>query len=250
MTPTLKDAILVKKIVREYYNNISKKYERRHLFPYPNFLSTEDKLIEEISWEVIKPSARVLDIGCGYGRRYLATLSAKDFTRIDLSEFMLKEKVEGAEHTKSIIADACSLPFRDSSFDVALLTYNTLGHIFGESMRNKLLKGINNVLKDNGIFILSVWLKGILYRILNSSECIVVTRYQDGGLLLLESIEEEKYPIYFRAFTPNEVYDMLHIDGFEEIKTYFIDYEGNVATNYREEYNYLLTIVTKECGNN
>ena len=71
----------------------------------------------------IRPGDRVLDVGCGSGEltRYLAQGVDAEFVGIDLDEALIEAANATAhERTSFFKADALSLPFPESSFDVVI----------------------------------------------------------------------------------------------------------------------------------
>ena len=112
----------------------------------------------------LRPSDKLLDLGCGEGRHSISTflqadihvvgldLSAKDLATAKqrLSDFVIdKDKID---HCSFIRASGFTLPFADDSFDQVICS-EVLEHIVEYE---KVLTEIKRVLKPSGIFAVSV----------------------------------------------------------------------------------------------
>lgn len=97
----------------------------------------------------LKEGEKVLEVGCGRGvllDRLVAEYGIKGFG-IDISPKAIAEaKIESIEKLDLRIADACNLPFPDSSFDF-VISFDTLEHI---SEQEKAVSEIVRVLKKGG----------------------------------------------------------------------------------------------------
>lgn len=97
----------------------------------------------------------MLDAGCGsrYGTYYLATHGAKTGYGIDIWEDAVKLATENYQHPnlKFIRMDCENINFDKQSFDV-VFSSNTIEHL---KNYHAFLKGVKDVLKDDGLFILA-----------------------------------------------------------------------------------------------
>ena len=68
-----------------------------------------------------EPGARVLDVGCGAGNSYAATIAARaaSYTGVDVSVAAV-ELARSSGLDATVIDDAASLPFPDDHFDLAI----------------------------------------------------------------------------------------------------------------------------------
>jgi 2-polyprenyl-3-methyl-5-hydroxy-6-metoxy-1,4-benzoquinol methylase len=97
----------------------------------------------------------VLDAGCGsgYGTYYLATHGAKTVCGIDIGEDAIRFATENYRclNLKFIQMDCEKISFDKQSFDV-VFSSNVIEHL---DNYHAFLKGVKDVLKDDGIFILA-----------------------------------------------------------------------------------------------
>lgn len=113
----------------------------------------------------LPPGHKVLELGCGNGK----TLSAMQkrpwkIVAVDVSPraVMLSKMMASTSNAPSnvdfSVADACSLPFQDFSFD-AVFAFHVFGHVF-QDQRFQMAKEAVRVLRPNGrIFLLGFELK-------------------------------------------------------------------------------------------
>ena len=106
--------------------------------------------------KLIKPGMRALDLGCNAGR---FTFAMEDMgaiaTGIDFAEIPLHHAKKVAHRRKSRcqfnIADMAALPYKENSFDLALLPQN---HVYlPYQTLERLTVQLKEVLSDNGIFV-------------------------------------------------------------------------------------------------
>ena len=106
--------------------------------------------------ELITPGMRALDLGCNAGR---FTFAMEDMgaiaTGIDFAEIPLRHAKKVAEKRESrcqfSIGDMAELPYREKSFDLALLPQNN-GYL-SYQMLESLTVQLKEILSDNGIFV-------------------------------------------------------------------------------------------------
>ncbi len=94
--------------------------------------------------------ARVLEVGCGNGKTLSALLNSKcKITAIDSSKRAVElcremAELSGRRDAEILVADACELPFSDSSFEL-VLAFHILEHLLEED-RAKAVSEIRRVL--------------------------------------------------------------------------------------------------------
>ena len=106
--------------------------------------------------KLIKPGMRALDLGCNAGR---FTFAMEDMgaiaTGIDFAEIPLLHAKKVAEKRKSQcqfnIGDMAVLPYKENSFDLALLPQNN-GYLSYQMLENLAIQ-LKRILSDNGIFV-------------------------------------------------------------------------------------------------
>jgi ubiquinone/menaquinone biosynthesis C-methylase UbiE len=123
------------------------------VFDKIGFLPVEKTIVKKY---FTKKNANMIDIGCGMGRTTVP-LSKMGFNVIgvDLSESLINKAKVKFSNIDFRIGNACDLKFSDDCFDYALFSFNGIDLIYPEKKREKALKEVNRVLKDEGIFIFS-----------------------------------------------------------------------------------------------
>lgn len=113
------------------------------------FTTVLDK--ELVSKYVLK-NARILDVGCGYGRilNELYQMGYTDLTGIDSSENMIKRGKREYPHLNLISNPDGKIVFSDNSFDVVIL-FGVLTCVPDDASQKILIENIKRVLKSNGI---------------------------------------------------------------------------------------------------
>lgn len=226
--------------VIRYYDSISSEYEEVHIIPWmDSFLKVEEDIIVRI----ISSSSNVLDLGCGSGR-HLINLSRKcNVIGVDISKQMLirlKKKCT----VQVILSNIINIPFKNETFNVVLLTYNTYGHIPRVSLRQKVLFEIKRVLKNKGLLILSVWLEDALnYWEKLPGYKIYYCRDENNSVI----VSNKKSPLhYVHTFTISEVKENIN-QHFEINSIIYIDRDGNISDIYRKGDDYMfLTCLKRE----
>ena len=106
--------------------------------------------------KLIKPGMRALDLGCNAGRYTFAMEEMGAIaTGIDFAEIPLRHAKKVAEKRKSRcqfnIGDIASLPYKQNSFDLALLPQNN-GYLSYQTLESLTVQ-LKEILSDNGIFV-------------------------------------------------------------------------------------------------
>lgn len=114
-----------------------------------------------LSLLALTPPARILDVGCGYGRHSveLARLGF-DVTGVDISEVQLtraKEKASAAEVSVDFrLGDARALEF-EAEFDAAISMFLSFGFFETDAEHVAMLRGIAQALRPGGRFLMDFW---------------------------------------------------------------------------------------------
>ena len=106
--------------------------------------------------KLIKPGMRALDLGCNAGR---FTFAMEDMgaiaTGIDFAEIPLRHAKQVAHRRKSQcqfnIGDMAALPYKENSFDLALLPQNNV-YLPYQTLESLTVQ-LKEILSDNGIFV-------------------------------------------------------------------------------------------------
>lgn len=109
--------------------------------------------------KLIKPGMRALDLGCNAGR---FTFALEDLgaiaTGIDFAEIPICHAKKVAQKRKSRcqfnIGDMAALPYKENSFDFALLPHN-IGYLSYQTLESLSVQ-LKRILSDNGIFVLTM----------------------------------------------------------------------------------------------
>ena len=109
--------------------------------------------------KLIKPGVRALDLGCNAGR---FTFAMEDMgaiaTGIDFAEIPLRHAKKVAHRRKSRcqfnIGDMAALPYKENSFDFALLLHN-IGYLPYQTLESLSVQ-LKRILSDNGTFVLTM----------------------------------------------------------------------------------------------
>ena len=107
----------------------------------------------------IKPGMRALDLGCNAGRYTFAMEEMGAIaTGIDFAEIPLRHAKEVARKRKSRcqfdIGNIATLPYKENSFDLALLPQNN-GYLSYQTLESLTLQ-LEGILSDNGIFVVII----------------------------------------------------------------------------------------------
>jgi ubiquinone/menaquinone biosynthesis C-methylase UbiE len=114
-----------RRIVRAGYDRLAERYGE---WAARVGSDPRDQLLEEFA-ALLRPGARVLDIGCGSGLPSTAALARHfDVTGVDISEAQLEAARRNVPAAKFIRADVLELELEDTSFDGVVALY-AVSHI-------------------------------------------------------------------------------------------------------------------------
>jgi SAM-dependent methyltransferase len=108
---------------------------------------------QQILDEYYRSADTVLILGCGTGRVPLA-LEAQgiDCINLDISQGMVETARDTLTNSHLFIADAATVPIRESSVDHVMFPYNGVDYIHPESRRLEVINEAHRVVKPNGTF--------------------------------------------------------------------------------------------------
>lgn len=215
MQNVMKDFFNQERIVEEYKNHVSDI----------GLWNSEKRLINKY----LQYKDNILDIGCGAGRVSFGLYDNgyNNVTGIDMCNEMVMVASNIAEQKKCNIkfktCDASCMPFKDEEFDSAIFSFNGLVLIPKRENRYTVVKEINRVLKQNGVFIFTTDDRRIdkQYRYLWKKELskwkdsIQDKRTIDFGDWVFDTKDGE---IYFYFPNKEEVVEMLNKCGFKVLQ--------------------------------
>ena len=104
----------------------------------------------------LRPQARILDYGCGYGRllNQLSEAGYGNAVGMDFSDKMLRQCRSQFPHLTLVQNDGLTLPFRDRAFEAVLL-FAVLTCIPSDDDQRMLLAEVRRVLRPEGILYIS-----------------------------------------------------------------------------------------------
>lgn len=192
------------------------------------FSSTRSFMWRDLGFvkDLVKPSDRVLDFGCGNGRLAgFLNNNYKEFVGVDISQKLIdiaKQKYS-SEKTKFIKINPLfnRLPFDDNYFDV-IFSIAVFHHLPGEEYRLKVAKELYRVLKPGGKLAVSVWnlwqrrfwkyhLEAIKNKMLGKSEL------DSRDLYISFKAGEKVFQRYHHAYTKNRIKKQIQGAGFVSI---------------------------------
>lgn len=119
------------------------------------------KTLKEVEEFLEGKKGKILDLGCGSGRNFLANPELEWYA-VDFSNKMLKYARQNAKKNKIRVkffkASAERLPFSSNFFDASLFI-STLHCIPGKENRKKALSELYRVMKKNAEVMITVWNK-------------------------------------------------------------------------------------------
>ncbi|XHX80999.1 MAG: class I SAM-dependent methyltransferase [Stenomitos frigidus ULC029] len=183
---------MIESTVRDQYNQMSERYDRR----WSRYLSNTLSFLKE--WAAIAPESTVLDIGCGTGefeRLVLLEQPEQTIVGVDLSEGMLelaRQKCRNYPHVSFQKASVVALPFADRSFDVIVSA--SAFHYFDDPIAA--LIEMQRVLKPDGEIVILDWCK----------DYILCQLYD----FVLKRID----PAYKQCYTQDEFHKLFANAGF------------------------------------
>lgn len=107
-----------------------------------------NKKHQQIIKREIKPTDRVLDAGCGYGRTS-EMIASQDYIGVDFSPDFVEEAKKRYPEREFMVANLKKLPFKDKEFDaaIAISVKHMIQANLGESAWNKMEKELKRVAK-------------------------------------------------------------------------------------------------------
>lgn len=184
--------------MQKQYSGLAEKYAEEK---YESNPQQED--LNEFS-QYLKPSMKVLDLGCGAGQdsKFLHEIGI-DVIGLDISEEMIEQAKKRNPDIEFIVGDFLDIKFADDEFDAVWCS--TVFHHIPSKWNNRFIEKIKKILKPNGILYISA---GISEK---SKEKWVNADWE------LKS-GKVKTKMYNKAMTIERMWVLLERWGFEIIK--------------------------------
>ena len=217
-------------------------------------------------WLPKNKDAKILELCCGTGRLTLPIAKAGyNICGVDYTSSMLEQaKVKASEaglKINFIEADVRILNLQEK-FDLIFIPFNSIHHLYKNEDLFKTLKGVENHLKEGGLFLLDCFNPNIQYIVEGEKEQTVIAEYttNDGRKVLIKQmmryenatqinriewryfINGEFHSIQnmdMRLFFPQELDSYLEWAGFNVIHK-FGSFEEEVFDDNSEKQIYVL----------
>lgn len=216
------------------YNTIAQLFSQTRQYSWPDF---------EHFKEYIPKDGTILDIGCGNGRliKFIKPY-IKSYTGIDLSEGLLEEaKKQYPEYEfkqGNILDNFQELEQYTTIFGIAVLN-----HIPTHELQLHALENLYKLLQPGGIVCLTNWnlwhatlkRKSIFkYKMQTNPEVTKEYGLQLKDVMTIWKSNETQVPLYYYAFTKNEIARLAKKAGFSVLKNVYshksIWKGGNIIT--------------------
>lgn len=196
--------------VRQDYDAIAQSFSETRERPWPGFALLK---------KYFNKKKDVLDIGCGNGRT-ADFFEYKSYTGIDISKNLveLAKKRHNKKNVRFDIGNFTDLP-SSKKFDL-VVSIAVFHHLPSQSLRKRALKNVHLTLKDNGIFIFSVW--NLFQKKYRPQKIVALLRsiftfgiFHRRDLLIPWKKGLHKRERYYYAFKENEVVALLRKTDFK-----------------------------------
>lgn len=187
--------------------------------------------------------ARVLDVGCGFGRHSIELARrGYEVVGIDPSAAMIGEARKRAHVTGLAVGfrQEAGQTFRDEQpFDAAICLFTTLGQISAGGDNSALVSRVYQELKPGGFFVVEVPQREAAIKSLKPVERFgtgehytdVARSYQPEGQTITEAFtvvpadKVKHFLLRYRLYSQPELVALLTQEGFKIVKV-FADYKG------------------------
>jgi ubiquinone/menaquinone biosynthesis C-methylase UbiE len=202
-----------KESVMDIYNSISGHFNNTRHFIWPSvkqFLDTIPKY------------SIVADIGCGNGKNMTYLNNDHIFIGTDFSIELLK--ICNEKQLETVVANNCTLPYKDNSFDSAI-SIAVIHHLSTPELRQLAINEIIRITKPKGLIMIQVW----------AFERDYNTKYEIQDAMIPWKTKDNKiYNRYYYLFKENELNNMVKNSK----------YNVEIIQSYKERDNYII-ILTK-----
>lgn len=237
---------------------IQQQMLKEHLNPYSDGATRKQESIQKIIDFIlgqVKPSGRLLDLGCGPGL-YTTILNKKGFsvTGVDFNKASIEYAFQQDKGVEYILDDYIN-NYPDGVYDSVMMIYCDLG-THSDNARDILLKNIYQSLSDGGVFIFDVFTEKL---VLDKQETKSWEYAPSGGfwsntpyLLLSQSFhypenkafayqynllvenENKHFIVWDRYYSETEITNIIKSIGFGTVAVYKNMLESNNFTSDSE----------------
>lgn len=222
-------------------------------------------------WLPENRDAKILELCCGTGRLTLPiakegyNICGVDYTSSMLEQAKMKASEAGLD-VNFIEADIRTLNLQEK-FDLIFIPFNSIHHLYTNEDLFKALKGVENHLNEEGIFLFDCFNPNIQYVVESEKEEQVIAEYTtiDGREVVIKQtmcyenatqINRIKWHYFIngefhstqnldmRLFFPQELDSYLKWAGFNIIHK-FGDFDEEVFSDHSEKQIYVLTVSGK-----
>lgn len=226
----MQDAIISRLLTlnQEFYQTFGNSFAETRSRLQPGVIQTLEDAPQDAS---------VLDLGCGTGgvaRRLAALGHRAAYLGLDSSAVLLSHTQASSDHPRAEfrqadLADPSWAQHIQTSFD-RIFAFAMLHHIPGERLRLSLLRQIHTVLKEDGVFVLSVWnftaSPRLKARILPWDTIGLDSNAVESGDYLLDWRRDGHGIRYVHLFDEDQLAKLASAAGFRVEKVWHSDGEG------------------------
>ncbi len=142
---------LMAKVIKDY-DKIAEEFDNTRNHSWKEF---------EIFLKYIKNDMKIADLGCGNGRffEFLRKNRQINYIGVDNSKNLLdlaKKKYKKEKNTQFLEGDLLKTGLKTATIDL-ITAIASFHHLPGKDTRKKSLQEMHRILKEKGIFIISVW---------------------------------------------------------------------------------------------
>ncbi|WP_291993017.1 class I SAM-dependent methyltransferase [Candidatus Accumulibacter sp. ACC003] len=202
----------------------SRLYEQRYPRPNPSTFAV-------VVGEIDAQGQRVLDVGCGNGRyaeslleRSNAKIVACDVSREAIDEISSRcakhiacGRLRAIHGDLSLVAKSIE---HGEKFDLAIMLFGVLGHIYSRALRRETLATIRDLLRPGGRLVLTV--PNAARRFAKqqaAARALVQAGHLEAGDILYERTADKiVMKMYYHLYTLEELVDDLEQQGFQLIQ--------------------------------
>ncbi len=197
--------------VKADYNSISSEFDQTRKNEWHEF---------KIFTKYLKENSNIADIGCGNGRLYdflKKNLEKFKYTGIDNSNNLIEKAKTNFPNTTFALGDLLEIPLPQNSQDI-IFCIAAFHHLPSKKYRIQALKQIKDILKNNGILVMSNWnlFQPKYKKYIRKARLkwlVTLGRYAPRDTFIPWSTSGINR--YYYAFKPSELRHLLMKEGFE-----------------------------------